>query len=273
MHDGDAGGYSAFVIFDESRRRGVVALCFPGDADAVADTGRVLIESEWLAEKRPKEATIDNQVYASYVGQYVRRDTNGASPAGIGIRREGTRIIAQATGPRSWPMRALLAGTEGELLPESETRLFARLSGIPLVFSRDTRAKVVGLNVQFGGETFYYQKISDQPPHPPESPRQPVAVKLDEKFLDACVGHYEFATNGMKLTLHREGDKLVSQAWTEDDTDGQVDVFPESETRFFDKFGNQWTFVKNHKREVTAVVLHGANFPDWQGKKVSDSAQ
>src|SRR5262249_18729363 len=30
LHDGDAGGYSAFIIFEESRRRGVVALCFPG---------------------------------------------------------------------------------------------------------------------------------------------------------------------------------------------------------------------------------------------------
>src|SRR6266404_637100 len=45
LHDGDAGGCSAFVIFDEARRRGVVVLCSPGDANGVADIGRVVIES------------------------------------------------------------------------------------------------------------------------------------------------------------------------------------------------------------------------------------
>jgi hypothetical protein len=49
---------------------------------------------------------------------------------------------------------------------------------------------------------------------------------------------------------------------------GPVDVYPESETRYFDNFGNQWTFVRNEKHEVTAVMLHGANFQDWEGKKV-----
>jgi hypothetical protein len=34
------------------------------------------------------------------------------------------------------------------------------------------------------------------------------------------------------LTLWREGDHLVSQAWVDDETDGYVDVYPESETKF-----------------------------------------
>jgi hypothetical protein len=74
----------------------------------------------------------------------------------------------------------------------------------------------------------------------------------------------------MKLTLRREEDKLVSESWVEDDTDGPVDVFPESETQFFDNFGNQWTFRKNAQGRATGVILHGANFADLEGKKVSD---
>jgi hypothetical protein len=129
--------------------------------------------------------------------------------------------------------------------------------------------------VQFGGEAFSYEKISDQPPKAPEPPKRPFAIKLDTNFLDVCVGHYEFATNaafltGMKLTLRRQGDQLVSQAWAGNDTDGAVDVYPESETNFFDKFGNQWTFIKNGKGEVTAVILHGAAFSDYEGKKLKD---
>jgi hypothetical protein len=42
------------------------------------------------------------------------------------------------------------------------------------------------------------------------------------------------------------------------------------ETKFFDNYGNQWTFLMNNKREVTPVILHGANFPDWQGRQTSD---
>ncbi|MDB6064834.1 MAG: Beta-lactamase [Pedosphaera sp.] len=274
LHDGDAGHYSAYVAFDETRRRGVVVLCSSSDPDGVANIGALLLESEWRRNERPKETKISSPVYDSYVGHYQRGGVAGApSQPGIGIRREGNRIIAQSTGPRAWPMRALLPAGEGELLPESENRLFGRLSSVPMTFSRDTLGKVVGLSVQLGGETFHYEKISNQPPKVPEPPKPHVAIKLDTKLLDACIGHYEFATNEMKLTLRRQGDQLISQAWVEDDTDGFVDVYPESETRFFDKFGNQWTFIKNDKHEVTALILHGANFSDWEGKKVSDPAQ
>ena len=140
---------------------------------------------------------------------------------------------------------------------------------MPITFSRDARDKACGLSVQFGSDTFYYEKTSDEPPKASEPPKQRIASKLATKFLDACVGHYEFLTNEMKLTLRREGDKLISQAWIEDDTDGPVEVYPESETEFFDNFGNQWSFVKNDKREVTGVILHGANFPGWRGTKMS----
>jgi hypothetical protein len=236
--------------------------------------GALLLESEWEDNARPKETKISSQVCDSFVGQYRRGGAAGApSEPGIAIRREGYRVIATATGPRSWPMRALLPTVEGELLPDSETRLFGRLSGIPITFSRHSRDKVAGLTVEFGGETFYYEKISDQPPKAPEPPTQPVAIKLDPKLLDACVGHYEFATNGMTLTLRRQGDKLVSQAWIEDDTDGPVDVYPESETKFFDRFGNRWTFIKNDKGEVRVVILHGAAFLDYEGTKQGNSSE
>jgi len=43
------------------------------------------------------------------------------SQSGIGIRREGDRLFAQATGPKSWPVDPLLPPGSGELLPESET--------------------------------------------------------------------------------------------------------------------------------------------------------
>lgn len=272
FHAGDTAGYSAFVGFDEGRHRGVVVLCSTSDPDDVDGICALLLENEWQSDQRPKETKISSSICGSFVGQYQRSPHSAAAP-GIGIRREGNRIFAQTTGPRSLPIRALLPPIEGELLPESETRLFGRLSGRPITFSRDTRDKAAGLTVQFGSETFSYEKISDQPPKVPEPPKRPVAIKLDTKFLDACVGHYEFPTNaafstGMKLTIRRQGGQLVSQAWAGNDTGGAVSVYPQSETNFFDNFGNQWTFMKNDKGEVTAVILHSAAFSDYEGKKL-----
>jgi hypothetical protein len=200
---------------------------------------------------------------------------------GIGIRREGDRILTQATGSRPWLINVmvLLPPVAGELLPESETRLFDRLRGMPMTFSRDARGKVTGLTLHYRGKVFSYEKISGQPPKAPELPKPRVANKLDTKLLDACVGHYEFAPDtayptGMKLTIWREGDQLMGQAAIKGEHHGAYNIYPESETNFFIKFNDaQLTFIKNDKGEVAAVIHHEAGLPDHEGKKLPDSAK
>ena len=213
---------------------------------------------------------------------------------GIGIRREGDRLIAQATGlnlcpieewkfrqawgDRSNPIDVLFPPVPAELLPESETRFFERLSATPITFSRDAQSKVTGLTLHYRGNAFSYEKISDEPPKAPEARKRPVIIKLDTKLLDACVGRYEFAPDavfptGMKLTIWREGDQLVGQAWGagENFLHGAFDIYPESETNFFDKIiCAQLTFIKNDKGEVTSVIHHAAGVPDSVGKKLKD---
>lgn len=174
FHAGDTAGYSAFVGFDLARHRGVVILCSTSDPDDVDGIFALLLENEWHSNQRPTATKISDSICDSYVGQYQRSPHSASAPC-IGIRRDGNRIFAQTTGPRSLPIRALLPPIEGELLAGSETRLFGRLSGRPITFSRDTRDKVTGLTVQFGGEMFNYEKISDQPPEAPEPPKRPVA--------------------------------------------------------------------------------------------------
>jgi len=173
-HAGDTAGYSAFVGFDEARHRGVVILCSTSDPDDVDGIFAILLENEWQSDQRPTAIKISDSICDSFVGQY-QRSPHSASAPGVGIRREGNRIFAQTTGPRSLAIRALLPPIEGELLAESETCLFGRLSGRPITFSRDARDKVTGLTVQFGGETFHYEKISDQSPKAPEPPKRPTA--------------------------------------------------------------------------------------------------
>jgi serine-type D-Ala-D-Ala carboxypeptidase/endopeptidase len=201
---------------------------------------------------------------------------------GIRIRREGDRIFAQCTlavyrglspitskllppfPPEFWPEIPV------ELLPGSETRFFNRLTGMPVTFFRDNRNKVTRLTAQIPGAEFSLAKISGQP----------VAIKLNTKLLDVCVGQYEFAPDKMvpyerKLKIWRQGDRLVGQVPDKPGrpgSGGAFDLYPESETSFFLAMDDgQFVFIKNDKGEVTAVIVHHpAGLPDTGGKKVKD---
>jgi CubicO group peptidase (beta-lactamase class C family) len=348
-HSGGTGGYSSFIGFDKTRRRGVVVLS--NFLDEVSFLGLLLLDSEWQSDRRPKEAAISRQVYDFYVGQYQlvpdlvtgMRTTrvllfNAPKTAiyilaslglallpillgraatwrrrwiilgcaglgsgllallavvvasqvvcaryqpGIAIRREGDRIFADYT--FSKPLPPLLRGLKshitgfmiGELLPESETRFFERLSGMPVAFSRDGRGNATCSMARDLGHAFSYKRTSEQPPKTPEPPKPRVAIKLDPGLLGACAGHYEFPPNGvfpptgMKVRIWRQGEQLLWQAWGKDAAKGAIDLYPESETNFFLKFnGAQLTFLKNDKGEVTAVRHHLEGLPDCEGKKL-----
>jgi hypothetical protein len=214
----------------------------------------------------------------------------------IGIRREGDRIFAQATilwritlkllpsiygvnvklppGPA-----ASLSPVTFELLPESDTCFFERMSGIPMTFCRDGHAKVTRLTAHIPGMELSFKKISNQPPKAPEPSKPRAFIKLDTKFYDAYVGQYEFAPGaafptGIKLTIWQRGDQLVGQALGRNGGGGEFDMYPESETDFFLKInGAQLAFIKNGKGEVTSVIHHIAGLPDCEGKKLKISSE
>jgi CubicO group peptidase (beta-lactamase class C family) len=214
---------------------------------------------------------------------------------GMGIHREGDRLFAQPTGSNLWPIAdykfakrmflkvnpidVLVPPVQTELMPQSETRFFERLSGMPMIFSRDAPGKVTGLTVHYQGRAIAYHKISDQPPQVAEPPKPGVAIKLDPKLLDACVGRYEIppdalSPSGAKLVIWREGDHLVGQIWGKHTTPGAMDIYPESQTNFFIKNdGSQLTFIKNNRGEVTDVIHHFPGVPDHKGKKLPDPAK
>jgi CubicO group peptidase (beta-lactamase class C family) len=354
-HGGGTDGFGTFAGFDKTRRRAAVVLSNSLDFD-VAAIGKLLLESEWELDRRPKETKINRQVIGSYVGQYqlspdfalgmlllrtllfnVRKKAIGI-PAGfwlaallvllwragspwivlggavvvtgvlaalivlvlsrvvcalahpvIGIRHEGDRIFVQTMGspipatlllpihdPAIHNARFILAQITAEFLPESETRFFERMTGVPVTFSRDAQGKVTRLTAHvFGGECSF-AKISDQPPKAPEPPKPRVAIKLDPKLYDAYVGHYEFAPDnvfptGIKLRIWRQGDRLLGQAWGKNVLQGAFDIHPESETSFFLTIvGAQLTFSKNDKGEVESVKLvnREAGSPDRKAKKL-----
>jgi hypothetical protein len=121
-----------------------------------------------------------------------------------------------------------------------------------------------------------------------EAPTPHIAIKLDAKLLDACVGQYEFPPDnrflvGVKRTIWRQGDQLSGETTVMNKSWDTFEVYPESETNFF--FKTSWsrvdiaatggtssqglTFIKNDRGEVTAVIFRrGQGLPDSEGKKI-----
>jgi CubicO group peptidase (beta-lactamase class C family) len=268
-------GFISFICFDAKRRRGVVVLANYQDFD-VPLIGRLLLESEWRSDRRPSETNIGGQVYEPYIGEYQRLPHS--AEAGIGIRREGDRLLAQVVASRSPSAEVLLPPCGGELLPRSEGRFFERLSCRPVTFFRDGRGRVTGLTLQYRGKRSSYEKTSDQPPKADQRSRPRIAISLATSLLDASTGHYEFAKcetfpAGMKMTLWREGDQLMGLTSGQNAVQGAFNVFAESETSFFLKVnGAQLTFTRDDQGQVTAVTYHGyrARLPDCEGRKVSE---
>jgi hypothetical protein len=59
----------------------------------------------------------------------------------------------------------------------------------------------------------------------------------------------------MSLTIRRQGDQLAGQPWAVGILRGALNIYPESETNFFCTINDaQFTFIKDDKREVTAVI-------------------
>ena len=85
-----------------------------------------------------------------------------------------------------------------------------------------------------------------------EIPVEHKLAKVDPGIYDSYVGEYEL-TPGFVLTVTREEGKLMTQATGQ----SKVEVFPESEMRFFLKAVEaQITFVKDESGRVTALILH-----------------
>ena len=86
---------------------------------------------------------------------------------------------------------------------------------------------------------------------------------VDPKLYDRLAGDYELAPNFL-LTILRRGDKLISRATGQ----AEVELFPESETRFFLKVVDAAVdFILDASGRVTGLVLHQGG-QDLPAKKI-----
>lgn len=152
------------------------------------------------------------------------------------LTREGEKLLAQRKG-----------GAKNELLAASPAEFFLKDNPARFLIVRDAKGAVAGLRVEGRIGPAQVFKRTDKPLPAPRK-----AVTLDPKLYDLYAGEYELAP-GFVITILRRGDKLISRATGQP----EVELFPESETRFFLKVVDaEVDFVKDASGRVTGLVLH-----------------
>lgn len=151
------------------------------------------------------------------------------------IRGEGEKLYSQRSG-----------GGKTEMLAMSPLEFFFRDDPAVLRFVKGAGGAVTGLRVQSRiGPAQVYKKTG----RPLPAPRKEAAV--DPKVYERYVGDYQLAPGFIITILVRDG-KLISLATGQP----EVELFPESETRFFLKVVDaQVEFVQDASGKTTGLVL------------------
>ena len=195
-----------------------------------------------LAEPERKAVALPAADLDKLTGVY-----QGARGAAATITREGGKLHIQRRG-----------GAKTELLAASPAEFFTGDNPARILPVRDAAGNVTGLRLapRIGPVQFLARSATAGPP-------ARKAVAIDTKLYDRLAGDYELAPDFI-ITILRRGDKLISQATGQP----EVELFPESETRFFLKVVDaQVDFVLDASGRVTGLVLHQGG-QDLPAKKV-----
>jgi CubicO group peptidase (beta-lactamase class C family) len=195
-----------------------------------------------LAEPVRKPVTLPARDLDRLIGVYE----GGLQEAAM-VTREGGRTFIQRQG-----------GAKSELFAASPEEFFAGDDPARILVVRDEAGNPTGLRIE---SRIGPARILAKTAKPLPSPRKVAAV--DPKIYDLLAGEYEL-NPGFTITILRRGDKLISLATGQP----EVELFPESETRFFLKVVDaQVDFVKDASGRVTSLVLHQGG-QDLPAKKI-----
>jgi CubicO group peptidase (beta-lactamase class C family) len=163
------------------------------------------------------------------------------------VTREGGRTFLQQRG-----------GAKNELLAASAREFFTRDDPARILVVEDAAGHVTGLRIEARiGPAQSFVKTAKLPPPPRKM------ASVDPKLYDRLAGDYELAPDFI-ITILRRGDTLISQATGQP----EVELFPESETRFFLKVVDaQVDFITDASGRVTGLLLHQGG-QDLPAKKI-----
>ncbi|MGZ5515578.1 MAG: serine hydrolase, partial [Candidatus Aminicenantales bacterium] len=239
-HGGGINGFSTYeMTLPEDR---IFVAILTNSAIAGRDPEPRAVKIAWLAlgltEPERKAIMIAARDLDAFAGVYTNERKRE-----FYVSREGDKLFAQQQG-----------GSKDELTPASATEFFLKDNPARFMFVKDSAGRVTGLRIK---SRIGPAQVLTKTDKPLPAPRKEAAV--DPKLYDRLTGDYELAPEFI-ITVLRRGGKLISQATGQ----SEVELFPESETRFFLKVVDaQIDFVLDAEGRVTGLVLHqgGQNLP------------
>ncbi len=232
-HGGGINGFTTYeMTFPED---GLFIAVLTNSAVEGRDPEPRAVEIAWrtlgLAPPARKAVTIPPADLDAVAGVYA--DARGQE---YWFRREGPKLFAQRQG-----------GAKNELYAASGTEFFLGDNPARFTFVKDASGRPAGLRIQGRIGPAQVFKRTDKP-----LPAARTEIALDPKLYDRLAGDYELAPNFLITILRKDG-KLVSRATGQ----AEVELFPESETRFFLKVVDaQVDFQVDAAGRVTGLILH-----------------
>ena len=244
-HGGGIHGFATYVLSmpDDDV---FVAILTNGSAGPAASPGRLAVQMAGIAVgtpvAEPTAITLNADQLDRYTGVYQLEDKSEAW-----ITRDANQLFVQRQGGSRDPIR-----------PLSETEFFFPNSFTRLIFSLDSGGRPVRAELRpRAGMVDTAVRTSKPLPSRKE-------VEVSTSILQNYTGTYELAPN-FHLTVTLEGGNLMTEATGQ----SKVQVFPESETKFFLKTTDaQIEFILDASGHATGLKLYqGGRIT--QAKKVS----
>lgn len=242
-HGGGIHGFSSYVLSLPRDRVYVAVLTNTGSGEH--NPGPLAFKAACLAVGRPYVDPVPAKVPSAAIdliaGVYQGPDYERH------ITREGEKVFSRRSG-----------GGQYDIFPVSETEFFFKDSTKRLVFEKDGSGKVVRVRLTDRTGPDEVAMRTDKP-----LPKARQAVTLTAEALARFAGVYELMP-GFTLTVRLVGSSLMTQATGQP----EIEIFPESATRFFLKVVDaQIDFQADASGAVTGLILHQGG-QDVPGKKI-----
>ena len=239
-HGGAINGYLCNEIY--LPKEDVFVALFSNSTGKSPDA--VSIKMAALAIGKPwnfKEITVPENVLDQYTGVY--EDETGSQRV---ITKEGTQLWSQRNG-----------GGKYQIRPYETDKFFFDDSFTTIIFNRNSAGTVTDAVTDDRGTKVTWTKTNKPIPLHAE-------IKLTQEILSRYIGDYELMP-GFILTITVEGDRIFTQATGQN----KVEIYPESETRFFLKVVEATLdFVVDESGKCNKVILHQGG-QDLEGKRVA----
>jgi CubicO group peptidase (beta-lactamase class C family) len=185
------------------------------------------------------ETPVPAEIIDQYPGVY--EDEGGSQRL---ITKEDTKLFSQRSG-----------GAKIQMKQFATDKFFFDDYFMILTFKRDASEKITGVETDERGALTAFNKTDKPvPAH--------VEIKLSPEILANYTGEYELSP-GFVITVTLEGDGIFTQATGQ----GKVEIYPESETKFFLKVVDaQLEFVKDESGKFNKMILHQGG-RDMEGKR------